>query len=256
MRLALCLFVPALLSAAPSPSEKPAATAVSKPVGERPAITVSGEAEVSPGDQAILRLAAPGATKFDWTPANHEKPVFDPLESGAYVAFSSGVPGEYVWVVSVAEGQAATPLKVRIKVGGGPNPPPAPPTPGPQPGPGPQPDDAKPPFPVKGLTVLITYESETRARLPQGQAAILQSRHVRNFLDSKCVVGPDGKTRDWRMWDDETDVSAAPELWKAAMAVPRQKDEWLVVNNGRSFYSGPLPATAEEFMSLVSKYAE
>ena len=117
------------VAAAPEPqkpAEKPAAVQP-KAADERKAVAVSGLTEVLPGDMAVLSASAPGATAFDWTPAGHSRSVFDPTRKGLDVAFACGTPGEYLFVVSVAEGSIAKPARVRVKVSG-PQPPPVTPT--------------------------------------------------------------------------------------------------------------------------------
>ena len=118
---------------------------------------------------------------------------------------------------------------------------------------GPSPEPA--PFPARGLAVLMVYESEKADDLTKGQRAILYGREMREFLNAKCVKGPDGTTPEYRVWDKDTDASDDAETWQKAMAVPRQADRWLVVSNGTSGYSGPLPEQPEEFKAIVNRFA-
>lgn len=125
------------------------------------------------------------------------------------------------------------------------------PLPAPGPGPGPTPDDA--PFPAQGLHVLIVHETKDAARLPAGQRTILWSQASREFLDSKCAL--DGKTRAWRIYDPDVDLTHEAQVWRDAMAVPRQSLPWLCLSNGRTGYSGPLPADVAAFQTIVSQHA-
>lgn len=113
-----------------------------------------------------------------------------------------------------------------------------------------------PPFPVNGLTVLVTYESEKASSLTSGQRAILFGRDVRDFLDAKAAMGSDGRTREYRIWDDDTDASAESETWQKAMAVPRQSEAWVVAVGPKGWESKPLPQSPEEFKALVGKCVE
>jgi hypothetical protein len=133
-----------------------------------------------------------------------------------------------------------------------PSPGPVPPAPTPVP-PGPTP--IPPPIPGPGLRVLVVYESGDLSRLPAGQMAALYSKTFRDLLNAKCAVGPDGKTREWRIFDADVDLSGESDTWKAAMSRPRKSLPWIVVSNGTTGHEGPFPATADEAVKLVEKYA-
>ena len=134
--------------------------------------------------------------------------------------------------------------------------PPVPPGPTPPTPPGPQPPTPAPdnpaPIPGDGLRVLVVFETADVARLPVAQAAILYSKTARDFLEANCVAGPDGRTKEYRIYD--RDVVGDSQLWQAAMKRPRSSVPWLVVSNGRAGYEGPLPATVADFIELVGKY--
>jgi hypothetical protein len=91
--------------------------------------------------------------------------------------------------------------------------------------------------------------------LPAGQRAILYGKANREFLNAKTAPGPDGRTRSWRIYDADTDVTAEAKVWQDAMAVPRQSLPWLVVSNGRTGFSGPLPADPAAFQAIVNQHA-
>jgi hypothetical protein len=131
--------------------------------------------------------------------------------------------------------------------------PPVPPTPGPNP-PGPNPPS--PPLPGEGLRVLIVFESGDVSKLPSGQLATIYGRKLREYLDTHCATGPDGKTKEWRIYDADVDVSGESPAWQAAMKVARTSLPWIVISNGaRGSYAGPLPADADQTIALISKYA-
>lgn len=140
---------------------------------------------------------------------------------------------------------------VSITVG---TPTPPPPDPGPGPGPGPPPSPA--PIPVAGFRVLMVYESADLSKMPAAQQVILYSKPVRDYLNAKCIMGPDNKTHDWRIWDRDSDTSNESALWQAAMKRPRASVPWIIISDGKKGYEGPLPATVDETLALLKKYAE
>lgn len=133
-------------------------------------------------------------------------------------------------------------------------PPPIPPEPKPPDPKPPEPAPTPAPIPVAGLRVLIVYESADVGKLSAGQRAIIFGKSVRDALDAKCVIGPDGKTREWRIFDKDVDATADSKLWADAMKRNRTAYPWLIISNGTTGWEGPLPATAGEFMNLVERY--
>lgn len=138
-----------------------------------------------------------------------------------------------------------------VRVASGPDPGPDPPGPDPPPDP-----DDKPPFPADGLHVLIVFETLDATRLTEDQRLIIQGGDVREFLKATCPVGPDGKTRTFRIYDADADVSSDQQVWKAAMGVDRKSLPWLVVSNGKTGFSGPLDMSPEKFKELIQRYAK
>lgn len=177
----------------------------------------------------------------------------------------TGPPGSYTLRVRLLVGRtfedarrlsAALPVEVTPDPAPDPTPPgprpPIPPGPGP-PGP-PAPDPA--PIPLDGLRVLIVYESKDATRLPPGQRLIFTSGLVRTFLNESCVKGPDGRTPEWRLYDQDTPVENELPHWRDALARPRASVPWLVVSNGEAGFEGPLPDSVAEFMAVVTSFAE
>jgi hypothetical protein len=131
----------------------------------------------------------------------------------------------------------------------------------------PKPDDPKPPepkpvvelppIPGPGLKVLITYE--TGESIPVTQHSILFGKTVREYLEAKCPPGPDGKTKEYRIWDKDVDPSGESKTWQDAMKRPRTQNKWCIISDGKSkanSYEGPLPTTVDEFMKLLRKAGE
>jgi hypothetical protein len=100
----------------------------------------------------------------------------------------------------------------------------------------------------------MVYETSIIQKLPPAQSAVLFSKKVRDYLDAKCARGADGRTPEYRIWDQDIDTTAAGALWQAAMKRERKSLPWLVVSTGKSGYEGPLPATVDETLALLKKY--
>jgi hypothetical protein len=158
--------------------------------------------------------------------------------------FTADAPGRYRVVAYCARGDVASPPAVcTVVVGESPAPPtPTPPTPTPS------------PIPGDGLRVLIVYESAELSKLPPAQATVLYSPEVRGYLDTHCAKGPDGKTPEWRVWDQNVPTGAEAKAWQDAMARKRDRLPWLVVGNGKAGFEGPLPATVDETLMLLKLY--
>jgi hypothetical protein len=170
-------------------------------------------------------------------------------------------PGTAYVVVACVKGGKLQPLHtVTVTVTGvGPQPPPGP-TPGPGPAPGPTPPpEPRPENPfgaMPGLRVLIVYETAETAKLPREQQQILHGGKTRMYLDGKCAVGPDGKTKEYRIFDKDVDAAGEAAHWGAALnRADRTALPWVYIGKESSGFSGPLPATPDAFLALLKKYA-
>lgn len=171
-------------------------------------------------------------------------------ETGKFIVFQADIPGRYRLrsVVGAYDDKTkAVELNVDeywILLEG-----PVPPGPGPQP---PSPVDPAP-IPGIGFRVLMVFAKNELPKYPQSQVLVFSSGEVRSYLNARCVAGPDGKTKDWRTWDITDDVSNEAKIWQDAMKLVT-KTPWIIVSNGVSGFSGPLPATISETMILLKKY--
>jgi hypothetical protein len=164
-------------------------------------------------------------------------------------------PGKYeilLIAITVDKDGASVPsiLRKTVVVGNAPDPGPEP---GPEPGPTPDPDNPAP-IPEAGFRVLMVYETATVGELPKEQSSVLFSKKVRDYLDQKCVVGSDNKTKEWRIWDKDVDASGAGAVWAKAMNRDRKSIPWIVISNGKTGFEGPLPGTVDETIKLLKKY--
>jgi hypothetical protein len=145
-----------------------------------------------------------------------------------------------------------------IRVGTVPPPPdptppdPTPPGPNPPDPPGPTPGPA--PIPLEGFRAIILYESGEVSKLPVAQQNVLYAKSVRDYLNSKAVVGADGKTKEWRIWDKDVDAASEAKHWQDVLKRPRTKTPWIIISTGKSGYEGELPDTVDKTLELLKKY--
>lgn len=133
-----------------------------------------------------------------------------------------------------------TAIDLVVSLGRIPTPPPPPPVPAPIVG--------------EGFRVLITFDKDKLTTLSMGQQSILFGKTVRDYLESKCVMGPDGKTKEFRIYPNSTPKDSIDKKWRDAMSRPKNADPWLIVSDGKTGFEGPLPKTVEEAMTILKKY--
>lgn len=121
------------------------------------------------------------------------------------------------------------------------------------PGP-PTPDQSKSPFSAEGFRVLVVYPNQPETKLPLAQQAILSGQTTRQFLETNCVAGPDGKTKEFRIWREDERLDSVPKLWKDAFGRKKESVPWVMIGNGKNGYEGPLPANEDDFIKLAQKY--
>lgn len=109
-----------------------------------------------------------------------------------------------------------------------------------------------PPIPGDGFRVLVVYESADVSKYPADQAWIFTSAMVRNYLDAKCAK-VDG-VPEYRFLDQNANLQNASPVWQQAMLVKRDSLPWVVIASGKDTYSGPLPKSVDDFLTLLRKY--
>lgn len=128
--------------------------------------------------------------------------------------------------------------------------PPVPPAP-------PVPPSPPAPIPEAGFRVLIVVKEAELSKLPAGQVTALTSTAVRQYLNAKCAVGPDGETKEWRIWDSGIDASNESALWQDALKRAAGKPlPWLIISNPGhgDGYEGALPADAGVLLKLLQQH--
>lgn len=113
------------------------------------------------------------------------------------------------------------------------------------------------PIPAEGFRVLIIEETGDRYKLSPGQLEALNSTLARDYMNSRCAKGVDGKTPEWRIWDDDftaQDLSRESKLWQDAYARPDGPLPWIVVSNGKSGTEQELPKSEADLINLLKQY--
>lgn len=221
--------------------------------GVEPVVTLP--AEVSGDVGAFIRVEAEtNGTVVQWfedEPGLNLFPV-DLLKDTRVAVVTASREGKYRLLAYTAIGDMPSrPAVVTIVVGK------VPPKPVPVPDiddddpptPDPPKPDVDPILPGNGFRVMILYESGDR--LPAGQAAIITSAKLRDYIESK------GGKDSYRIWDDDlTDANLAnqPAEWrtgfanakKAAKSVP-----WLIATNGSKQVSVALPADVDTTIQVL-----
>lgn len=105
------------------------------------------------------------------------------------------------------------------------------------------------------LRVVVVYESAELPKLPPDQLNCLYSLRVREYLDSHCAKGPDGKTPEFRIYDKDSDPSKDSPAMAQLFGRQRKSLPWIVVAKGnRIVAEAPLPGDTEAMLKLLRKY--
>lgn len=212
--------------------------------------TVKLPAEVKAEPGAFVKVPAElpdGGKEVRWYSPDKGLQVFpvELLKDSKTAVVIANAPGRYRLVAWTAKGDVPSDPAVCVVIVGD-----VPPVP-PDPGPGPKPPD---PQPASVKRVLIVFESAEASKMPEKQQQILYGKTVRDYLNSHCEPDADGKTKAFRIWDKDVDASSESKHWQDVMKVQRSAVPWLVIGDGKTGYSGPLPATVEEFLTLARKH--
>ncbi len=103
------------------------------------------------------------------------------------------------------------------------------------------------PFRSKGLTILVVEDSSQRRSLPQSQVNIFTSAAIRSHLTNDLKA-------EFRFWNVNTDGAMDKPVFQDAAKVKRDSLPWIVIAHGKRGFSGPLPASVDDFIALVDQY--
>jgi hypothetical protein len=217
-----------------------------------PSLKLPDRVNGDPGDFIMVTADTTGKN-VQWFSCDSNLKIFPAslLKETKTAVVTCRVPGSYKLMAITCAGDELSPVATTVVVVGKP-----PPTPTPTPTPDPSPDVNPGPAPIQldGFRVLVVYESEDVAKMPVTQSAVLFSKDVRGYLNSKCVIGADGVTREWRIWDKDTNVAAESKHWQDAMTREKKSIPWILISDGKKGYEGPLPATVADTMKLLKQY--
>lgn len=230
-----------------------------KPSDPIPVISLPAEIHALPGDYAVIRAKSQGSV-IKWKGDPRLEQFGEPLADRFATAFSAKEPGRY-WICCWTATRGWWPWSAAIPsepahcvfIVDGPVPPIPP---GPDPGPVPPVPPVPPspaPIPVPGLRVLIVYETAELGKLPKEQVSIFNSTRLRDLLTARCVRN--SATPEWRMYDKDADLKNESQLWRDAMARQRTKLPWILVSTGSAGFEGPLPATVDDTLALIQRFA-
>lgn len=219
------------------------------------AISLAGPPTLKVPEEVPVPLYAFGQIRatgeFEFIKWKLPKPLKFTTAEGPELLFT-GPPGTYEVLVWASNKEGITDLAtVRITIGDGK----VDPTPKPNVDPTPKPN-VDPPFDGQGFRVLIIAETGDRTKMSPAQTAIIYSKTIRDYLNQKCVLGPDKITKEWRIYDPDTDVTGDGEVWRKAMKRKRDSVPWILIANGTSAYEGPLPTNIDDTLTLLKKYGE
>ena len=222
---------------------------------------IVGPKEAATGDLVVLDASqSSGAIEYRWLLVNSEK-TFLQFDGGLKCVFSSGKDGEYIFVLVVAGKDNNDKLDVqteewRVVIGKKPDdnddevkPDPTPP-----------PDPHLLPFKAPGFAFLILKEAKEVGSLPPSQRVIFNSSKIFQFANSKAVKV--GDQPFYRIWDDDFDADdladVDPLIQAAYLAAKEQQKSlpWILISNGKTGFSGPLPTTVDETLELLGRYAK
>lgn len=120
------------------------------------------------------------------------------------------------------------------------------------------PDDPAP-FALEGNRCLIIEDRSERTKLTSDQLAVLTGGTVRQYLMQHCADGPDGSP-EYRIWDVGQDLTYVPDEWRsvfdAAKSDPEFAPPWMVISNGKTGTTGPLPESPEAMVSQLRRFFE
>ena len=207
-------------------------------------LTVPEKVTVRPGELIVVRAQAPGGVAW-YSPDGLTAFPADLLKDGhSFVAVAPLKAGSYRVVAFGASGSRASgPAACLVVVGDAPPVPPGPPN---------------PPSPVmRGLKVLVLYESGEEGKMPKSQQAILHAPEIRDWLNAHCDASKETMSGTaWAIWDKDVDASAMSKGWQDVLKRPHPSMPWIVVfSDAGVAFEGPLPADVAATVTLLSKYA-
>ena len=114
-------------------------------------------------------------------------------------------------------------------------------------------------FPVDGkYRVQMLYETAEVSKYPIVQQDAIKGKPTRDYLESHCAVGPDGKTKEYRIYDKDVVFTVEMPTFKKAVDYCKKIGcPSIIVNNGKTEYRGTLPPNSDypDTLTLLKKMA-
>lgn len=239
------------------PAPQPQPPAPQEPVASIEVVDSAGEpviGEVGLGQMLVLKSDKAKHAEVDGSLTWIIEPQLQTFsaDGGKTIILNTGLKPEILRIMQIVSSLNGrnTYQRISIRIGQGPQPPPDPVNPPVDP----VPVDPKPnPSPKFGqLKVLIIEETGSRGELPSEQIGIFTSVPIREYTDKAC--SKTANNADFRIYDKDVSVSAEPEWIQKAFAEPRQDLPWILISNGVTGFSGPLPENAAKTLELLKKY--
>lgn len=176
-------------------------------------------------------------------------------DGGKTVILNTGLKPEVLRIMQIVSSTNGknTYQRISIRIGQGPQPPPKD-DPVVPPKPVDPTDPVVPPAPKLGqLKVLIIEETGSRGELPSDQIGIFTSVPIREYAKKACSKDAKGNP-DFLVFDKDVSVEGTAEWVQQAWKQPRQDLPWILLSNGTTGYSGPLPENIDKTLELLKKY--
>ena len=104
---------------------------------------------------------------------------------------------------------------------------------------------SKAPIDVDKFTVVIIEETEDRHQLPTGQLNAILSKNWKEYVEKEGG--------QWRVLDQNTDVSNDKDWVKQSLELERGELPWLIISDSDDGYCGIVPGSAEKLLDKIQR---
>ncbi len=211
-----------------------------------PQAVISGPTETAAGELVILDAGDSSGEGYDWRvePESLADGRWQLYEDKRVLVFASPVPGRYTFILSVAQDNQSSVAVLHVVNGEAPTP-----NPFPEPNPTPEPPD---PLPKPGKRWVMIFEERNPNQNGRTRVVgdLIKDQKMRKYLIDKGhefqVVD---QTNPPAAFKPYLDLIVKAEIFLPALLIGGLGD-----SDGKVFWKGPLPATAEELLELLRKW--
>lgn len=113
-----------------------------------------------------------------------------------------------------------------------------------------------PPVHVEHATFLLRHDGTPTQFSPENRPYqdLLNDVEVIQALTNAAGMGSDGKTPDYRIWEDTRKSTDAP--WDKITARPIKEKYWFYGSNKTRWTEGPLPKDKPTLLKLINAYKD